>query len=171
NALAALTLPNVSDTIAPTVEKVSIYDSGWNPIETPSPDSRIKLAGKFRIVVRAFDRMDGNPERRKLGIYRLGYQLFYESGLPASDLKWTIEFDRMPPNEAVRFVYANGSVSGPTGETIFDYIVTNRLTKDSIREDFIDASMLEPGNYAVRVFAADLFGNNTTRDIDFEVTR
>ena len=77
----------------------------------------------------------------------------------------------MPPPEAVRFVYADGSQSGPTGETIFNYIVTNRLTKDQIGEGFLDASTLQPGNYSLRVFAADIFGNETFKDTQIEVTR
>ena len=171
NALAALTLPNVSDTIAPTIERVELFRDDWSPIETGTPESRIKLSGKIRIVARAFDRMDSNPERRKLGVYKLAYQLFHEDGSPASDLKWTIEFDRMPPNEAVKFVYANGSRSGYSGETTFDYIVTNRLTKDWVGEDFLDGAGLKPGNYSVRVFASDIFGNETSKDIPIEVIR
>ena len=171
NALAALELPNVTDTIAPVIERIELLKDDWSSFETGMPDSRINLSGKIRAVVRAFDRMDGNPERRKLGVYRLGYQIFREDGTPESDAKWTIEFDRMPPNEAVRFVYANGSRSGPTGETIFNYIVTNRLTRDRIGEDLIDTATLKPGNYSIRVFAADIFGNTTSKDIPIEVIR
>ena len=171
NALAALSLPNVSDTIAPTIERVELFKDDWSSIETETHESRISLSGKIRVVAQVYDRMDGNPERRKLGVYRLGYQLFREDGSPASDLKWTIEFERMPPTEAVRFVYADGSQSGPTGETIFNYIVTNRLTKDQIGEGFLDASTLQPGNYSLRVFAADIFGNERFKDTQIEVIR
>jgi len=171
NALAALSLPNVSDTIAPTIERVELFKDDWSSIETETHESRISLSGKIRVVAQVYDRMDGNPERRKLGVYRLGYQLFREDGSPASDLKWTIEFERMPPTEAVRFVYADGSQSGPTGETIFNYIVTNRLTKDQIGEGFLDASTLQPGNYSLRVFAADIFGNERFKGTQIEVIR
>ena len=171
NALAALTLPGVSDTITPVIERVELFRDDWSSIETETGKSRISLSDKIRVVARSYDRMDGNPERRKLGVYRLGYQLFHEGGLPASDLIWTIEFDRMPPPEAVGFVYADGSQSGPTGETIFNYIVTNRLSKDQIGEGFLDTAMLEPGNYLLRVLAADIFRNETFKDTQIEVTR
>ncbi len=171
NALAALTLPNVSDAIAPTIESTAIFSESWSPIETKPPESRIKIAGKTRVVVRAFDRMDGNPERRKLGVYKLGYQLFRDDGSPQGDIRWTIEFDRMPSSQAVRFAYANGSRSGATGETIFNYIVTNRVAREDYSEGFLDAPTLTPGHYTIRVFAADFFGNTTSKDIPVEVMR
>lgn len=171
NALAALVLPNVSDSIAPTIQDASVFDENWNEIETESGASRIKLSGKTRIVVRAFDRMDGNPERRRLGVYRIGYQILNGDNSPRTDIDWTITFDRNPPSEAVKSVYAPGSKSGATGETIFNYIVTNRLRADSFGEDLFDAAAWEPGNYTIRVFAADFFGNQTSKDLQIEVIR
>ncbi len=165
NALDALVFPNISDAISPKIEKVSLLDENWTPIaETINTDSRIKLGGKTRIVVRAHDRMDGNSERRKLGVYRIGYQVLREDGTPLEDVKWTISFDRLPDAEAVKYVYAAGSKSGATGETIFDYIASNRVNGDSFQEDFLDAGKLENGNYVLRVFAADFFGNITSDD-------
>jgi hypothetical protein len=171
NALAALTLPGVSDSIPPVIEKVTIFDEGWNEIETQPGSSRIKVAGRSRIVVRAFDRMDGNPERRRLGVYRVGYQILNSDGSAHTEPDWTITFDRNPPWEAVKTVYAIGSKSGYTDETIFNYIATNRLKSDSFSEGFLDASTFEPGNYTVRVFAADFFGNQGFKDIQIEVIR
>ncbi len=168
NALNALIFPNISDTIAPKIERVSLLDENWKPItETKNKDSRIKLDSKTRIVVRAHDRMDGNSERRKLGVYRIGYQVLREDETPLEDVKWTISFDRLPDAEAVKYVYAAGSKSGATGETIFDYIATNRVDGDSFQEDFFDVSQLENGNYVLRVFAADFFGNITSKDTNF----
>ncbi|HMS43512.1 MAG TPA: hypothetical protein PKE69_25000, partial [Pyrinomonadaceae bacterium] len=68
----------------------------------------------------------------------------------------------------VRFVYAKGSKSGATGETIFNYIVTNEVRGNFAKEDFFDAASLEKGNYILRVFAADYFGNKTLKDLEFE---
>lgn len=166
NALAALALPNVSDKIPPTIEGVEFFDEGWRRIETASGNSRIILKGKTRITVRAHDRMDGNPERRKLGVYRIGYQV-----LPAGEINWSITFDRNPPQEAAKTVYAKGSQSGPTGETIFNYIVTNRLNAEGYGEGFLDAAQLNAGQYTVRVFAADFFGNQAFKDVQIEVKK
>ncbi|HEY0458309.1 MAG TPA: hypothetical protein VGC97_04095 [Pyrinomonadaceae bacterium] len=171
NALDALELPNVADTIAPVIEKVTLWDENWNEIETSRQTSRITLSGKTRIVVKAYDRMDGNAERRRLGVFQVGYQIFRGGGIPVTEPLWTIRFDRLPEPEAVRLVYARGSKSGATGETIFNYIATNQVHGNVAEENFLDAAQLEKGNYILRVSAADYFGNTASKDISFEVFR
>jgi 5-hydroxyisourate hydrolase-like protein (transthyretin family) len=115
--------------------------------------------------------MDGNPERRKLGVYKVGYQLFLANGQPAAEKIWSIVFDRNPPPEAVKIAYAKGSKSGPTGETIFNYIATNRLNADGFGQGFLDTTQLNAGQYTVRVFVGDYFGNISTKDIPIEVIK
>ena len=170
NALDALVLPGASDSRPPTIEKITLFDKNWRGIETEVQNSRIKLDGKTRIVVRAFDQMDGNAARRRLGLYRLGYQIL-KNGEPLFQTKWTLSFEKMPDTEAVPFVYANGSRSGAAGETIFNYIVTNEVDGDSFSENFFDTAGLENGEYILRVFAADFFGNTASKDLTFEVIK
>ena len=165
NALTALKLPGISDAIAPVIESVTVFDTLWGKVEARSNERVIRLAEKNRIVVRAYDRMDGNSERRRLGVYRIGYQLI-SNGSPLGEVTWTIKFDRMPSNGAVPFAYAVGSQSGYSPNTIFDYIATNRVYGDSFSEGFLDASGLPPGSYLLRVFAADYFGNVTSKDVE-----
>lgn len=172
NALDALTLPDVSDKIAPVIEDVSLFNETWQPLgETSNANARINLNGKTRVVVRAYDRMDGNAERRRLGVFKVGYQVLRKDETPLSDVNWTISFDRLPDSDAVKFVYAAGSKSGATGETIFKYIATNRVSGDDFREDFFDASQLPNGEYVLKVFAADFFGNQTARETAFFVLK
>jgi len=172
NALAALEFPGIADSIAPVIEQVTLYNENWQPIAaTQKQDARIKLDGKTRIVARAFDRMDGNAERRRLGVYRIGYQILREDKTPVSDVNWTISFERFPDAAAVKFVYATGSKSGATGETIFNYIASNRVSGDQFREDFFEAGVLENGNYILRVWAADFFGNQTASDVGITVLK
>jgi sugar lactone lactonase YvrE len=170
NALDALILPGASDTRTPTIEKVSIFDENWREIETESGNPRITSSGKTRVTVRAYDQMDGNSDRRRLGVYKIGYQIL-QSGAPLFEPKWTISFERMPDAEAVGFVYATGSKSGATGETVFHYIATNEVDGDVFKENFLDASKLENGSYVLRVFAADFFGNTASKDLSFEVQK
>ncbi|MGI8884408.1 MAG: hypothetical protein ACR2IA_09230 [Pyrinomonadaceae bacterium] len=175
NALDALIFPNIADTIAPVIEKVSLFNENWRAFETSNTNSRINLSGnlngnlsgKTRIVVRAFDQINGNRANRKLGVYRLGYQILRADKTPVQDINWTISFERMPDERAARFVYAAGSQSGYTPETVFNYIVSNEVGGDNFKENFFDASALEKGNYVLRVFAADFFGNAASKDVEF----
>ncbi|NOT48204.1 MAG: gluconolaconase, partial [Acidobacteria bacterium] len=171
NALDALILPGVADTTPPVIEEVEFFDQNWLPVETKGGSERIKLANGARVVVRAFDRMDGNPERRRLGVFRLGYQVLNSDRSPVTEINWNISFDRNPSPDAVRFAYAPGSKSGATGETIFRYIVTNKVSGEAFGEGFFDTANLASGKYILRAFAADYFGNTTTKDISFEVAK
>lgn len=170
NALDALDLPGVADTRPPVIEDVKLYDENWAEIETPKANSRIRLSGKTRIVVRAYDQMDGNSDRRRLGVYRVSWGIRRESPVEHAMMAET-KFDRMPSNDLVAYAYAEGSRSGATGETIFRYIATNSVNGDRAEEGFLDASTLEPGSYTVAVIVADRFGNTAERELFIEVVR
>ncbi len=171
NALDALIFPGLTDLRPPTIENVTLFDENWEEIETQRWASRIKLSGRSRIVVRAFDQADGNSAQRRLGAYKIGYQLLRQDNSAVADTKWTLQFDRMPSSEAVKLVYATGSRSGATGETIFNYIATNYVDGSDFHEDFLDAAALDNGTYKLRVLATDYFGNTSFKDISIEVLR
>ena len=171
NALDALILPSISDSILPTIYKVTLFDENWREIETGTMAQRIKLAGKVRVVVKAFDRMDGNADRRRLGVYSVGYAVYDAARNAIADHRASINFKRMPDERSVPFVYAPGSKSGATGETIFNFIATNEVAADSFREGFLDLTHFQAGQYSLRVFVSDYFGNTATKDIAFEVSK
>ncbi len=166
NALAALELPGIGDSIPPVIERVELLNQDW--IEVAASGNRIRLGEKRRVVVEAYDRMDGNAERRRLGVYRLGYQIL-SSDKSLTDVDWTLVFDRMPSNEAVELAYAPGSRSGATGQTKFRYAVSNRVGDDTFSEGFLDSASLGPGLYTIRAYAADYFGNMAWKDFQFEI--
>lgn len=168
NGLDALILPGAADTRPPVIEDLRLYDENWKLFETEPKKERIKLAGKTRIVVSAYDLMDKNPERRRLGLYRVGYQLL-RGEKPLGKIDWTITFDRLPPDGAIGLIYAAGSRSGATGQTVFNYIASNRVNGDNFNEDFLNAGKLASGDYTLRVFAADFFGNQSFKDQKFRV--
>ncbi len=165
NALSALQLPGITDTISPVIEDVRLFDSDWNEVKPPPGSRAIKVVGKIRIVIRVYDRMDGNSERRRLGVYRVGYQILSNNS-PLGETEWRISFGRSPSNDAVQLAYANGSRSGYTPDTVFSYIATNRVDGASASEDFLDTSKLAAGSYTLRVFAADYFENVTSKEIE-----
>jgi streptogramin lyase len=175
NALAAIELPGVKDTVAPTIEKdgVRLFDKEWRELRAAAREGEksagpIEVSGDTRIVVRAYDQMNGNAARRRLGLYRLGYQVLKTDGSPAPGFEqplMTISFETLPVNTANAAVaYAEGSKSGATGETIFAYIVTNIVRDRRAAEGFWQSSALSSGDYTLRVFAEDFFGNRTTHD-------
>ena len=82
NALDALKFPGIEDKIAPKIEGLEVFDENWNEIETGNQSARINLSGKTRIVLQAFDQMDGGATYRKLGVYRVGYQILNEDETP-----------------------------------------------------------------------------------------
>ncbi|MDT4952097.1 MAG: hypothetical protein QOJ02_235 [Acidobacteriota bacterium] len=181
NALAALELPGVKDTVAPVIEKdgVRLFDSNGKEFATTSATKEEKrgetagkhltVSGDVRVVVRAYDQMDGNAARRRLGLYQLGYQVLGADGQPAQGFAeplMTISFESLPDDSrAVPVAYAEGSKAGATGETIFAYIVTNTMRDRAAAENFWHTASLPEGDYVLRVFAADFFGNKTTRDV------
>nr|MBA3440943.1 hypothetical protein [Pyrinomonadaceae bacterium] len=187
NALAALELPNVKDTVAPTIELngVRLFDREWKEFQSIASTvtavaergpktGPVAVQSDVRIVVQAYDQMDGNAIRRRLGLYRLGYQILNLDGTPVPQFAeplMTISFENLPDDSAaVPLVYAEGSQAGYTEKTVFAYIITNTVRDREIREDFWRASTLPPGEYIVRVFAEDFFGNRTTRDVTVQVT-
>lgn len=170
NALIALDLPGRKDTTPPVIERVQLFTANGEEIETARRPIRINRLERLRIVVTAYDRMDGNPERRRLGVYSLGYSITRTDGSPASDEMTTIRFDKNPPNSAIGLVYDRGSRSGATGTTTFRYIVSNFAVGEKVAESFADLSSLSPGKYFIRTFATDRDNNRTNRDLLIEIT-
>ncbi len=163
--------PGITDSRPPVIEKVTLFDANWRELETAAANSRITLTDRIRIVVRAYDQVDGNAERRRLGVFSAGYEVWAGDKRVSPGPLGEIRFDRLPSNDSLRFVYANGSHSGATGETIFNYIATNFVSGDSYREAFLDAAAFENGTYRLSVFASDYFGNTSRRDIVLEVKK
>ncbi|HEU0177342.1 MAG TPA: SMP-30/gluconolactonase/LRE family protein [Blastocatellia bacterium] len=178
NPLAALRLPGLSDTIAPTIESVAITnelgESLFDSAKTARGSKTCSINGRARVIVRAYDQIDGSPRRRRLGVYRLGYQLLRADGSPEAGFeqpRYNVVFDRLPAHhDMIKLAYAEGSQSGYEGLTVFGYIVTNVARGGLTREEFLDASQLAPGNYTLRVFAEDFFGNQARRDTSIIVT-
>jgi len=178
NPFAALRFPGLIDTVAPTIESVAIANElGESLFDSEKAARRSKplsISGRARVIVRAYDQLDGSPQRRRLGVYRLGYQLLRADGSPAPGFeqpRYNLVFDRLPADhDLIKLVYAEGSQSGYGGRTVFAYIVTNVAQGGMAREEFLDASQIAPGDYTLRVFAEDFFGNQARRDTPIVVT-
>ncbi len=171
NALAALELPNLADTVAPTIEALRlVHEQGELKAEKGQP---ISISGKVQFIVRAFDQVNGNAGYRRLGVYQVGYQLLSKDGAPLPDFKeprFNLVFNRLPDDwSTVRIAYAAPSQSGYTGKTIFDYVATNVVRDGFAREEGLDTTKLPNGDYVLRAVVEDFFRNRTTKDLPITV--
>ncbi|MEW6126876.1 MAG: NHL repeat-containing protein [Acidobacteriota bacterium] len=164
NAIA-FPFANFKDTVAPVIEP--------NGIEITSPDGkpfkeksqgRLVITGDVAIQVTAYDRIDGNGASRKLGLYRVGYQLLTDTRAPVKGFEQpliNIEFNRLPAAmDAVKLAYAEGSgVSAYGTPTKFKYLVTNRVRDGQAQPGWLRTSLIAPGNYILKIIAEDFTGN------------
>jgi sugar lactone lactonase YvrE len=159
-------LVQFADTVPPTIAAAGIrlYDGDGQPL-SQRVNGRIAISGPVQIVVDAWDQADGNRPNRRLGLYSLGYQVLHADGSPAPGFERpleTLRFDQLSSDvDAPRLVYAPGSGIPFYGErrTRFLYIVTNTLRDGVATQGFWDTGQLPPGDYTLRVHAADIHGN------------
>ncbi|HZI62518.1 MAG TPA: NHL repeat-containing protein [Pyrinomonadaceae bacterium] len=159
-----------ADNIAPTIETIQVFDSNGTQLKDGS------ISGSVRIVVDAFDRTNLNPERRRLGLYKLGYQLLKPDGSPApgfEDARITILFNRLPPDDAAtKIAYAaeSGITVYGSAKTRFLYEVTNTVRDGRAAAGVWDTSQLPKGDYILRIIAADYSGNEAQKNRDLKIT-
>jgi hypothetical protein len=168
-------LAQYRDSVPPTIAAVRVHHETGTPI-TGRREGRLQLSGRVRVIVDAWDQMDGNRGDRRLGVYALGYQVLNVDGSPAPGFdapRDTLVFDRMPRDEAApRLVYAPGSGIPfyGTRRTRFLYMVTSRYRDGVAADGLWDTTLLAPGPYTLRVRAADYAGNEAMRNRDLPVT-
>jgi DNA-binding beta-propeller fold protein YncE len=172
-----LPLVGFKDSVSPKIERdgVQLFDASSNSRLKDKRDGRLLVRGQIRIVVDAYDQVDGNQARRRLGLYKLGYQLLRTDGSPAPGFerpRVTLEFDRMPPErEAVKIAYADESGITVYGSktTRFLYEATNIVRHGRAARSTWNASELPAGDYTLRIIAADYHGNEATTGRDVEI--
>ncbi|HEX2310544.1 MAG TPA: hypothetical protein VHH91_07495, partial [Vicinamibacterales bacterium] len=170
-----LPLVGFDDTIPPTIERrgIVLLTEAGEPI--PRTGRQPVVSGRVRIVVDAYDRVNGNTPRRRLGVFRLGYQVLRGDGTPVAGFETpriSIDFTQLPQEQrAPSLVFAPGSgipVYG-TRRTRFLYVVTNTVRAGVAEEGLWDTATLEPGRYTVRILAEDSKGNRATTGRDLAV--
>jgi sugar lactone lactonase YvrE len=169
-------LTQFQDNRPPTIRRggVRLFRDDGAPI-VERKKGRLLVEGLVQVVVDAWDQADGNAPKRRLGLYRLGYQVLNKDGSPAPGFttpRETIRFDRFAAHEAARTVYAAGSGIPFFGRrsTRFFYVVTNTLRGGIAAVDRWDTRMLPAGDYTLRVLAADIAGNEAIANRDVQVT-
>lgn len=165
------------DDIAPAIEKngIQLFDGAGKQF-SEKQNGRLLVTGKVHIVVDAFDRTNLNPERRRLGLYLLGYQILKPDDTPAPDFtepRITQIYDRLPPDrESTKIAYADQSGITVYGSesTRFLYEVTNWVRDGRANRDAWDTAKLPPGDYVLRIIARDYNGNDAKQDRDVLIT-
>jgi hypothetical protein len=175
-----LSLPFVGlhDGVAPHILGIALYDSAGHRIKAKN-GQRLRVQrslGQVAIVVDAYDQMEGNLARRRLGLYKLGYQLLRADGsaLPGFEHPLITQvYDRLPRNrDAVKLVYAANSGITVYGSkaTHFAYAVNNRLLDGQAMPGAWKVDELAPGDYVLRIYAADFEGMAAIEGRDLALT-
>jgi DNA-binding beta-propeller fold protein YncE len=163
----ALGFQNYADHFPPRITDVALLDDTDQPMAAGS-DGVVMVARQGRgvqIVVEAWDQVDNNLPRRRLGMYQVGYQILDAGGQPLQGYeqpRWNIVFNRMPPQrEAVRVAYApdSGITVHGSAVTRFRYLATNTVRDGLMETGRWQPSALPPGEYVVRASVRDYSGN------------
>jgi hypothetical protein len=200
----SLPFPGLRDTIAPHIAGITLFDMEGKPLGAPrarAKGSAVKAGkagkagksssmtqveakplvvkrelGELAIVADAWDQMNGNEARRRLGVYRIGYQLLNADGTPAPGYAQPVItqlYDQLPRNrDAVKFAYAPNSGITVYGSkaTRFAYTVTNRLEHGQVTPGTWRIADIAPGPYILRIHAYDYAGNVATEGRDLPLT-
>ena len=162
------------DTVPPSVASVEMRDAAGARLARRQANRLVVPQGDGAVVVDAFDQVDGNLPRRRLGLYSLGFQWLHADGTPVTGFetpRTAIEFARLPPDDQVKTVYAERSgitVQG-NAETHFRYAIAHPLSVcDPVATGCVP-TWLPAGDYVLRIVAKDLSGNEAMRGRDLAV--
>jgi sugar lactone lactonase YvrE len=173
--LLGFSLAEFGDHVRPTIPAGGVWLEDEAGTRLKPQRGVLDITGRVAIVAEAWDQVDRNEPRRRLGVYALGYQVLRRDGTPVDGFeepRMTIRFDRLPQTAgAGELAYAHGSGITVYGNrtTRFRYQVTNEVHDGEAVPGSWDASALMPGDYRVRVIAQDAAGNSTSRDIAVRV--
>ena len=168
-----LGLRDFVDTVVPSVGTIEIRDAADARLVKREAGRVLVPRGELSLVVDAWDQVDGNLPRRRLGLYSLGVQWLRADGTPVAGFeqpRTAIEFARLPGDELVKDFYADKSgitVQG-SSETHFRYRVGRTPGQASTQAPFSTAA-LAPGDYTLRIVARDFSGNEAQRGRDVPV--
>ena len=172
----ALGFSGYADHYSPRIESIELFDASERPLAKRA-DGRVLVPRGMgvQIVVDAWDQVDRNLPRRRLGLHAVGYQLLRADGTPSPGYetpRMNIEFNRMPADgNAVKVAYAPGSgitVHG-SAATHFKYVVSNTVRDGELVAGAWRPDDLPAGDYTLRITARDYVGNVASSGRDLKV--
>ncbi|MDB5708133.1 MAG: gluconolaconase [Sphingomonas bacterium] len=177
NALL-LHFPGFADHVAPHIDGVRLLDATGRRL-TEMQRGRLIVpaaAGPLDIVADAWDQVDDNEPRRRLGLYKAGFQILKADGTPLpgyAQPRITIEFDSQPTTpDAVKILYApdSGDTVHSDQPTRMLYVVSNVVRHGRAERGGWNPAGLSPGDYTIRIYAADRARNVASRGRDLSIT-
>ncbi|WP_271009164.1 NHL repeat-containing protein [Paucibacter sp. B51] len=168
-----------SDQQPPLIEGIEVFDAAGRRLRQLE-QGRLRLPADWRelqFVVDAWDQVDGNEERRRLGLHSLGYQLLHADGRPLAGFeqpRMTLDFSRLPVDDrAVKQAYAarSGVTVHGSAVTRFRYQLGVQVRDGLSSPSALLDTPLPPGDYLLRVIARDQQGNEALlrRDLALRV--
>jgi hypothetical protein len=109
-------------------------------------------------------------------LYKAGFQILKADGTPVPGFEQpriTIEFDRMPtgPDVAkIAYAPASGDAVHSDQPTRMLYVVTNNVRHGRAEPGGWNPAGLPPGDYTIRIYAADRAGNVASSGRDLAIT-
>lgn len=173
-----LPLPGFRDSVIPTIDAVTLQDASGTALKAKAGQRLLvaRSSEPLSIIVEAYDQADGNAARRKLGLYRVGFQVLAADGTALAGYEKpvvNIEFNQLPPDrESVQLAYAKDSgitVYG-SARTRFLYVATNVVRDGAARAGSWNTAQLPAGDYIIRILAADYAGNEAIARRDLAIT-
>lgn len=174
----ALGFTGYADAFAPRITGVEVLDDADQPIKAGA-DGRVpvsRLGPGVQIVVEAWDQVDRNLPRRRLGLYQVGYQILDAAGQPLQGYeqpRFNIVFNRMPRERSATLVaYApdSGITVHGSAVTRFRYLVTNTVRDGLVETGRWLPEALSAGDYLIRASARDYSGNEAAGPRDLKIT-
>ncbi|MBI4263108.1 MAG: hypothetical protein HY657_01925 [Acidobacteria bacterium] len=117
---------------------------------------RLIVDGQVEGVVDAWDQVDGNAARRRLGLYSIGYQVLHPDESPAPGFeapRRTIVFDRLLSAAAASLLFAAGSGIPAYGNRASRFLcrATNTFRNGVAAPGRWEPGTLRPGEYILRM--------------------
>ena len=172
-----LSFPGLTDHVAPQIGTVELFDAAGRRLSARDAGRLLvpRAAGPISIVASAWDQVDGDAPRRRLGLYRVGFQILAADGAPVKGFERpqiNIEFDRLPRDPAaarIAYAPASGDAVHTEQPTTFLYVVTNHVRGGQATPGAWRPADLPAGDYILRIYAADYAGNVAVNHRDLPI--
>ena len=168
-----LQLKDFRDTVPPSIAAIEVHVAAGLLLSRREAGRLLVPRGEVSVVLDAWDQVDGNLPRRRLGLYSLAFQWLHADGTPVTGFEQprsVIEFSRLPDDDLVKTVYADKSgitVQG-NAETHFRYAIGRPQDQNGVGS-LCATTALPTGDYVLRIVAKDFSGNEATRGRDVAV--